>query len=300
MIGIALPFESSRNKDRFRTRLIQKLGILETKAWVSSVPPTSIPGIYQRWTAQPSTTSEPPQFPPSSNKTGKKVSTELGEPFTLDSSEFQDQGEVLTISYNVSLVQQQVGEAESEESKENDVGNCNFTPEQRQDESSHISSLPSKGVHKKERKRSIRFDSEVRVISIPSHSEYSKNLKEFIWNSPREIQQNASRNRREFAAEGWNWRNVVEEDQMYLDRSSLEFIHPVHLGGSIEDLIWPVMKWDENSSFLHFFIFIKHLSLLPWTKTSTTGFQQESSKGQVLQAGGSWIRNNFFRSESIQ
>ena len=56
------------------------------------------------------------------------------------------------------------------------------------------------------------------------------------FNNFTEIKQNAQRNRREFAAEGWKWENAVEEDDMYLDKSSNERIHPCHLGGCILDL----------------------------------------------------------------
>jgi hypothetical protein len=80
----------------------------------------------------------------------------------------------------------------------------------------------------------IQFSSDVKIISIPSHSEYSEGAKKVIWASSAEIRQNAQRNRREFAAEGWKWENVVEEDAMYFDKSSNERIHPVHLGGIMD------------------------------------------------------------------
>jgi hypothetical protein len=77
----------------------------------------------------------------------------------------------------------------------------------------------------------IQFDSSVKVVHIPSHSQYSSRIKKHIWSNPREIKENANRNLREFASEGWDWKTVVEEDEMFLDKFSNEFIHPAHLNG---------------------------------------------------------------------
>jgi hypothetical protein len=76
----------------------------------------------------------------------------------------------------------------------------------------------------------IQFDSMVTVVRIPSHSDYSPRLKKDIWSSGNEIRMNARRNKREFASEKWDWQQVVEEDAMFRDTYSNEFIHPVHLG----------------------------------------------------------------------
>jgi hypothetical protein len=77
----------------------------------------------------------------------------------------------------------------------------------------------------------IQFDSSVKVVHIPSHSQYSSRIKKHIWSNPKEIKENANRNLREFASEGWDWNSVVEEDEMFLDKFSKEFIHPAHLNG---------------------------------------------------------------------
>ena len=84
-------------------------------------------------------------------------------------------------------------------------------------------------------KRRISFDRDVKVFVIPSHVEFSATEKTTIWSNGAEIRLNAQRNRREFAAEGWKWEQVVEEDGMYFDKTSSEYIHPIHLGG-IADL----------------------------------------------------------------
>jgi hypothetical protein len=80
----------------------------------------------------------------------------------------------------------------------------------------------------------IQFNTTVTVVPIPSHSQYSNRIKKFMWSNSAEIRQNAQRNIREFAAEGWNWEKVLEEDEMYHDKCSNELIHPVHLGGMMD------------------------------------------------------------------
>jgi hypothetical protein len=80
----------------------------------------------------------------------------------------------------------------------------------------------------------IQFNTMVTVVPIPSHSQYSDIIKKVIWSNSAEIKQNAQRNLREFAAEGWNWKKVLEEEEMFLDKLSNERIHPVHLGGIMD------------------------------------------------------------------
>jgi len=88
-------------------------------------------------------------------------------------------------------------------------------------------------TRKRSRKRKVNLDSDVCVIPIPMRTEYSDRIKERIWTSASELYQNAVRNTIEFAAEGWNWRNVIEDDNMLLAASG-ELIHPVHLQNLIE------------------------------------------------------------------
>lgn len=77
----------------------------------------------------------------------------------------------------------------------------------------------------------IQFNAVVKAMPIPSHQDYSDRVKRLIWSNATEIRQNAQRNAREFAFEGWSAQYVLEEDQMYLDVGSMEFIHPVHVVG---------------------------------------------------------------------
>lgn len=65
-------------------------------------------------------------------------------------------------------------------------------------------------------------------MPIPMRSEYSNLDKERIWSSANDLYRNAVRNSIEFAAEGWNWRTVADDEQM-IQSPSGERIHPIHL-----------------------------------------------------------------------
>jgi hypothetical protein len=77
--------------------------------------------------------------------------------------------------------------------------------------------------------RRIVFQEEVEVVPIPMRHEYSDRIKGQIWSSRHELQENAERNALEFAAEGWNWRGVTEDEGMYICSVSGELVHPIHL-----------------------------------------------------------------------
>ena len=80
----------------------------------------------------------------------------------------------------------------------------------------------------RQRKARINFNEEVAVVPIPMRGEYSERMRCRLWSNAEEIYENAARNSIEFASEGWDWRNVCEDDDMYVCSVSKELIHPVH------------------------------------------------------------------------
>ena len=101
---------------------------------------------------------------------------------------------------------------------------------------SGINSVTSSPTETQRRRKRIRFDTNVNTVHIiPSHKQYPHSTKKLIWSSPEEIIQNANRNRREYVSEGKNPYSVLEEHEMFYDRTSNELIHPVHLGGALLD-----------------------------------------------------------------
>lgn len=76
-------------------------------------------------------------------------------------------------------------------------------------------------------KRRVSLHDDVAVIPIPMRCEYPDKIRKRIWSSASELYQNATRNTIEFAAEGFKWRNVADDEQM-VQLSSGERIHPIH------------------------------------------------------------------------
>lgn len=76
----------------------------------------------------------------------------------------------------------------------------------------------------------IAFQEEVEVVPIPTRHEYSDRIKSRIWSNRYELQENAERNAVEFASEGWNWKNVTEDEGMYICSASGELVHPAWVG----------------------------------------------------------------------
>jgi hypothetical protein len=100
------------------------------------------------------------------------------------------------------------------------------TPEENVSLASSPSSVSSGSMSQKS--VGVSFNTEVKVVPIPMRDEYSKRVKERLWTNAEDLQLNAQRNAYEFAAEGWDWRTALEDENMYRDSSSGELIHPVH------------------------------------------------------------------------
>lgn len=77
-------------------------------------------------------------------------------------------------------------------------------------------------------RRNLTFDEEVSVVHIPRRDQYSKRIQEHLWNSAETLQTAVMRNTVEYAADGWKWQDVREEDQHFQCPESGELIHPVH------------------------------------------------------------------------
>ena len=80
------------------------------------------------------------------------------------------------------------------------------------------------------RRRSVHFNNEVSIVPIPSRTSYTPYLRSRLFIGKKEMTRNARRNEREFSYEGFDWRNAVEEDQMYssLQMESGELVHPAN------------------------------------------------------------------------
>jgi transcription initiation factor TFIID subunit TAF12 len=66
-------------------------------------------------------------------------------------------------------------------------------------------------------------------LKIPSKNQYPDEMKRMLWGSVKEITENARRNTIEYSADGWDWKTATEEHDMYLDKRTGEYIHPVHI-----------------------------------------------------------------------
>jgi hypothetical protein len=89
------------------------------------------------------------------------------------------------------------------------------------------------------RKRSVHFHPTVSIIPIPSRTSYTSYTKSKLYISKQVLMCNAQRNHREFVYENFDWRNAVEEDEMYspplhdsttASGGSCVLVHPANYG----------------------------------------------------------------------
>ena len=83
--------------------------------------------------------------------------------------------------------------------------------------------------------RKITFSSVVSIMDIPSRDSYSIEERQTIWIPSEDLKQLTEKNLLEFAAEGWFWQNVVEEDGMVLMNGVL--MHPIHLNPMLKEAL---------------------------------------------------------------
>ena len=70
------------------------------------------------------------------------------------------------------------------------------------------------------------------MVPIPSHNQYSSRIKKHLWSNAMEIKEMAQRNYFEFQSEGFDWRNVVLDEEMYIDSMNGQLVHPCHLSAA--------------------------------------------------------------------
>jgi hypothetical protein len=86
-------------------------------------------------------------------------------------------------------------------------------------------------VRRPSRKRIVQFVPDVTVLPIESHRVYSKRLKKTLWTDSEELQDLAYRNQMEFAAEGYDYKQVLEDEEFYMDAETGELVHPFWIDG---------------------------------------------------------------------
>ena len=79
------------------------------------------------------------------------------------------------------------------------------------------------------KQKSVTFNHEVKVVPIPMRKDYSQRISNRLWFRSVDRFIMRKRNKIEFAAEGRDWHQVLEEDKMYLCIHTKELIHPVHV-----------------------------------------------------------------------
>lgn len=86
-------------------------------------------------------------------------------------------------------------------------------------------------------KARVQFNENADVVRIPSRYQYSERIRKVLWSNKHEIMENAERNIIEFESEGWDWQNVVLDDEMFIDSATGSLVHPCHLllDGDAED-----------------------------------------------------------------
>merc|ERR1711862_913269 len=126
--------------------------------------------------------------------------------------------------------------------------------------------LETKQSHKK--REVVSFVDTVKVLPIPKRDEYSDRVAKRMGSSAVEIQEMAMRNSVEFAAEGWDWRTVTEDEQMYVCTETGELVHPVHFGNNYCSECYDLhtvgqdAKHKRKISTLQFIFFIFMVCLL--------------------------------------
>ena len=77
--------------------------------------------------------------------------------------------------------------------------------------------------------REVTFNDRVRVLPIPPVMAYSLEQRFRMYANRFELRENKTRNKKEYAFDGYDWRNATEEGNMAICPLSGELLHPAHL-----------------------------------------------------------------------
>mmetsp|Transcript_7330 Transcript_7330/g.15274 ORF Transcript_7330/g.15274 Transcript_7330/m.15274 type:complete len:256 (-) Transcript_7330:201-968(-) len=84
-------------------------------------------------------------------------------------------------------------------------------------------------------RRRVGFAPQVSVKEIPGRLDYSDSVRSSYWADKKEMSKMTERNMIEFAAEGWDWRNATDDEQMLILNG--EAVHPVHSNPYLRDAL---------------------------------------------------------------
>jgi hypothetical protein len=92
-----------------------------------------------------------------------------------------------------------------------------------------IREIAPSGKSRPRRPVCVRFDPSVTVVPIPSHRSCDRRMHSRLHATKDEMSTGIARNTLEFTHEGWDWRNAIEEVDMYVRKASGELVHPAHV-----------------------------------------------------------------------
>lgn len=176
-----------------RSKFLHKLGIAPSPAAASQRRTNPAPVTLRH--------QAPLQVPLNDTKPESEMTTLLKRGLAF----FQPQQSSSTLSSSSSELSLQQAREPSSESR---------------DESS------SAAANQQQHKKAVHFAPMVQVHAIDPHSKYSNRLRATLWTSATEMEENVARNCIEFAAEDWDWRHVLEDQDMVIYHG--ELVHPVH------------------------------------------------------------------------
>jgi hypothetical protein len=111
------------------------------------------------------------------------------------------------------------------------------------------------------------------VVPIPSRHSYSKRIKQAFWMDGAEIRETAERNRYEFASEGWDFHQVLEDEDMYVDMVTGQLVHPVWVENEISYDVDSERRILEEETMEEDFNIDVQLSTLKRTDSGVFGLQ---------------------------